>query len=207
MKQLLLFRHSIKDGPMNTLGPKGTKLAREVGEWLRDTESIWPQKVFHGPLVRTEQTARAFVDGFFQHATVEAQPRFMPAIEEFGTDQLFAEMVAPDGFREKAKELGNYYALFELHDVDTLRGWTGHCASGIRRAFDMLEDGECGVAFGHSPCIELAVAGILKSTSSTDMPVEFTALSEMQGILLEQDDFGIIRPVRKIAMPAPEPAA
>lgn len=34
MKELHLRRHSIKDGPNNTIGPKGLKLAYEQGELL-----------------------------------------------------------------------------------------------------------------------------------------------------------------------------
>ena len=124
MKRLWFFRHSKRGGPGDTLSAEGLALAAAVGAWIYGAEpnKFRPNKIFTGVLARTVQTALGFMRGYTNRGhDILGFPETMPAIFEFGTDELFAEMVAPDGFREKAKELGNYYALFELHDVDTLR--------------------------------------------------------------------------------------
>ena len=199
MKRLYYFRHSSKDGANNTLGPKGLALARKVGDWLYDAEEeLEFDRVFHGTLVRTAQTALAFTAGY------GAVGDIMPVVPEIGSDDLFSKMVAPSQFRTLASVMGNFKALLQCHDPNQLAEWTYLAFSAVENMFNAMEDGETGVAFGHSPMIELALAKVL---GTTELPEEYLVFGDMEGVELQQEEGGAIEVIRKVSMPAFEPAA
>jgi hypothetical protein len=199
MKKLFYFRHSSKDGINNTIGPKGLALARKVGDWLYDSEEeLEFDRVFHGTLIRTAQTALAFTAGY------GAVGDIMPVVMGLGDDAVFGEMVKPSQFRTLASSMGNFRALSQCHDASAVQKWAEGALSTVREMFDSLQADETGAAFGHSPMIELALAGIL---GTNDLPEEYLTFSDMEGVELQMEEDGAIKPVRKISMPAPEPAA
>ncbi len=203
MKRLFYFRHSSKDGANNTLGPKGLELAHKVGDWLYDTENggeddgLGFDKVFHGPLVRTAQTALSFMLGYGYGGDV------MPIVPEIGDDALFAEMVKPSQFRTLASAMGNFKALLQCHDPNQSAEWIYLAFSAVENIFSAMNDSETGVAFGHSPMIELALAKVL---GTTELPEEYLTFGDMEGVEFQQEEGEAIKVVRKIAMPA-QPAA
>ncbi len=200
MKRLYYFRHSIKDGEASTLGPKGLELANLVGAWVfcHDHE-FDPALVFTGPLVRTVQTAYAFMQGVSKRCG-GSMPILMPAIPEIGDDALFAEMVKPaEQFRALAGEMGNYRALLTCHDGDVVDFWIVRAMEGLKKMVGAMEEVNCAVVFGHSPIIELTLAGIL----GKQLPEELLTFSEMEGVLLTVDGDGKVNViVHKISMPA-----
>ncbi len=199
MKRLYYFRHSSKDGANNTLGPKGLALARKVGDWLYDAEEeLEFDRVFHGTLVRTAQTALAFTAGY------GAVGDIMPVVPEIGNDALFSQMVDPSQFRTLASAMGNFKALFQCHDSEVISSWIAEASLAVVNMFSAMEDGETGVAFGHSPMIELALAKVL---GTTELPEEYLVFGDMEGVELQQEEGGAIEAIRKISMPASEPAA
>lgn len=195
MKKLYYFRHSTKDGANNTIGPKGLALARKVGDWLYDNneEGLEFDCVFHGQLVRTAQTALAFTAGY------GAVGDIMPIVPEIGDDELFKQMTAPSQFRTLASAMGNFKALLQCHEQTRCGEWTYLAFSAVEKMFDAMNESEAGVAFGHSPMIELALAKILHTT---ELPDEYLTFGDMEGVELQQEEGEAIKVVRKISMPA-----
>ncbi len=194
MKTLYYFRHSTKDGVNNTIGPKGLKLAKDVGEWLMLWDStIVIHKAFHGLLVRTAQTALAFFCGFLD------TPEVMPVVTEIGDDALFAEMVKPSQFRTLASAIGDFRALIQCHDSENIKALGALSMVGVVKMFDEIGYGETGVAFGHSPMIELA---LMSTLNTIDLPEEYLTFGDMEGVELHLDEHGTVTVIRKISMPA-----
>lgn len=193
MKILLYRRHSIKDGEVrDTIGPKGLDLA--VVEGRRDLkQSGWcVERVFHGSLVRTAQTALAYLEG-------QGNSLFIvePVIEEIGTDALFAE-IANDAFRAATKEgASNFDALIAVHGVDKAEEWALAAAKGVTKMFDAMVGDEVAIAFGHSPTIEMAAWAI---NEYEPLPNKLTALNDMEGIVFLSEDFDSITIGEKISV-------
>lgn len=194
MKKLYYFRHSTKDGANNTIGPKGLALARKVGDWLYDNEEdLEFDRVFHGPLIRTAQTALAFTAGY------GAVGDIMPIVPEIGNDALFAEMVKPSQFRTLASVMGNFTALIQCHERSLVETWAvDHALKAVQRMFSAMEKGETAVAFGHSPMIELAVSAL---AGNFELPEEYLICNDMEGVEFQQEESGVIKAIRKISMP------
>lgn len=198
MSSIYYFRHSIKDGENNTLGPKGLELAKRVGSYMyREDDEFNPEVVFTGPLVRTVQTAYAFMQGLSEQCNCPI-PVLLEAIPEFGNDGLFVDMVKPSEFRTLAAKMGNYRALLACHNGDVVGLWVDIATDAVKKMFTAMNEVQTAAAFGHSPMIELALAGIL---GSKELPEEYLVLKEMEGVLLEMDDAGNISVSRKISMP------
>lgn len=193
MKKLYYFRHSTKDGANNTIGPKGLALARKVGDWLYDVEEeLEFDRVFHGPLIRTAQTALAFIAGY------GAVGDIMPIVPEIGDDELFKQMTAPSQFRTLASAMGNFRALCQCHDKSLVEVWADSSLEAVKKMFLAMEDRETAAAFGHSPMIELAICAL---AGSFEFAEEYMSFDDMEGVELSCDDY-VIKVVRKISMPA-----
>ena len=200
MKTLHYRRHSIKDGTVkDTIGLKGLKLARHEGGLLHDA-GFPIHRLFHGPLVRTAQTALAFCQGL-----CGILPDVMPVVLEIGTDELFREM-ATEQFRVAVKAgMSNFYALQAAHPEDKIVQWMDHSQKGVQSMFDQMEDGETAIAFGHSPVIELAALAY----DAGEQPVEkivtgWDNLSDLEGLIFEgaflEGQKGLIAVTRKISV-------
>ena len=189
MKTLYYRRHSIKDGPNNTIGPEGLELAQSEGEHAGNIgeEYYW---MFHGPLIRTAQTALAFLSGLaLGSRTLTLIPIPMPIIEEIGTDELFAKIGTPECHAAVKSGMSNLMATLTTHP-DVVGEFITTAMAGVKKMFSMIDDGPPSIAFGHSPMIELAAYGIDKS--------QYT-LGELEGLVFIQDDNGDIAVARKIS--------
>ena len=204
MKVIHYRRHSIK-GPDNLLTPQGIALAIDEGKKAARqitgevTGESGPdaafvklryERLFHGPLGRTLQTAMHFCHGL----------GYLPSpklpIAEIGTDELFAEIATP-AFREAVKDgASNFQALLTVHGEAKAKEWAGVASEGVCKMFDGLQDGETGIAFGHSPVIELAAWRLL----GFELPEGHDRLADPEGIIFATDDMGKICVGPKIAV-------
>src|SRR5258708_221021 len=139
MKRVSAFRHSLKDGPRNTCGPKGLELATRQGEAFIALGLGFFDKAAHGILVRTAQTLLAFLKGYLSDSqNYSVFPGILPPIEQLGSDELFAEMNANPDFAATAKEIGNFHAVFKCHGDEKAGAWASYCWEGLKSFFDQL---------------------------------------------------------------------
>lgn len=188
-KTLHYRRHSIKDGADGqTIGPKGIELALfEGGNGSNPTFD----RLFHGPLVRTAQTALAFCSGLMY------APDSMPVVEEIGTDALFAEIATPE-LREAVKAgASNFDALVQVHGEAKAKEWAAVAAEGVCKMFDAMGENETAVAFGHSPVIELAAWRMVGYATTSD---DLRRLDDLEGIVFTQQDSKAIEVSGKISV-------
>ena len=183
MKILHLRRHSIKDGLNGTIGLKGIRLDSRLGY-----ESSEPfAKIFHGPSIRTSQTALAFTYGLScrpRVPTINFVPKSMPIIFGLGDDTFFSE-IGTDKFKKAVKGgLSKFAAIRKVHGQEKAMGWAkrGHLA--LMTMFDAMEDNEKGVGFFHSPTIELT-AWVCKATESGI--AKWSRLGDMEGLVFALD--------------------
>jgi hypothetical protein len=170
MKTLHLRRHSTKDGSQNTIGEKGLKLASIEGE--RADTTVYT-RVFHGPLVRTAQTALAFINGL----NYGLAP--MPVVFGLGSDALFAEM-ANEAWKVAVKGgARNFEALLVAHPINQVKIWAMDAKAAVEQMFAAMEDDETAIGFFHSPTIELAVWAILEYPETLD---EYSTLGDLEGV-------------------------
>lgn len=178
MKTLHYRRHSIKDGPNNTIGPKGIVLARAEGEKVDITDTSYARG-FHGPLVRTAQTLLAFSRG------LGYVPDPMPVVPEIGTDDLFAAMATPEFRQTVAGGASNFTSLVTAHGFDQCRDWAIIAALGVASMFGAMGQDEMAIAFGHSPVIELAIWRLC----GHDMPEVFLRqIADMEGAIFTEEN-------------------
>lgn len=204
MKTLHYRRHSTK-GTDNNLTDEG--IVRAILEGLKAGEQRIPgsgndidgphrliyDRLFHGPLIRTAQTALVFCHG------LNYIPKPMPVIPEIGTDELFMEIATPE-FREAAKKgASNFDATLNVHDVSWCQEWAVQAKEAIRAMFKFMRNGEYAVAFGHSPVIELA-AWACWSQNFSQLPDRFRRIGDMEGIEFIQQDDGMISVGEKIVV-------
>lgn len=203
-------RHSTKDGAMkDTIGPLGLLLAFCEGqkaaqtmysfEGIEDAHMVdGPRKLrtrfihaFHGPLIRTLQTLYAFTSGLGYSVPL------MPAVEEIGTNELFAEFATPK-FRESvARGASNFEAILATYGEKDATRLTARFTQGVQIMFAQMSHGETGIAFGHSPCIELVAWAI---GGFCTLPDELSKLNDMEGIVLQMADDGTITITEKISV-------
>lgn len=185
MKTLYYRRHSIKDGAVeDTIGAQGLALARSEGE----AQEWQINRIFHGPLVRTAQTALAFSVGYIPSLPTLPLPQVMPVVLEIGTEELFREM-ATEQFRAAVKAgQSNFQALFVAHPVEKIEKWADKALTGVNSIFDQMENGrgnEVAIAFGHSPVIELAAWDL---GNFQDLPQDYQRLGDLEGLIFVWHD-------------------
>lgn len=192
MKTLYYRRHSTKGGKDNTIGRSGLDFARRQGQ-LAFVEDIHFSRVFHGPLIRTLQTAYAFAEGLTggNHRI----PELMPVVQEIGTEELFNQITTPE-WREATKTNSNLEATIKVHNR-TMPEFIRTALGGVEKMFRMMDEDDTAVAFGHSPVIELAAAAPYLAAERT-MPKVYYVLGEMEGLIFEED--GIIQVSSKITV-------
>ncbi|OGE74269.1 MAG: hypothetical protein A3I07_00510 [Candidatus Doudnabacteria bacterium RIFCSPLOWO2_02_FULL_42_9] len=195
MKTLTYRRHSLKDG--HYISKAGIELARDEAEVYESRpDAVEFSCVFHGPFVRTAQTALAFCC-----ALTVTPPDAMPIIEEIGNDAIVA-LIVNDAFKAAvAKGESNYQATVSSHSATELSDLSRTAMAAVTKMFDAMKDkNDVGIAFGHSPIIELAVCNM------SGLPDGWNELNEMDGLVLEQDDAGQIRVVELIRANREQPA-
>lgn len=174
-KTLVGFRHSLKDKD-NNISPEGLRLAEEQGVACREIDI---DLIFVGPMIRTRQTAEAFIRGYGRSIKIHESP-----ISGIG-EQADAAEVADEEFKKAiAGGMGNFDALLHSHDVEgSLDHLFDRMASGLDEMFGLLEAGQIGAYFGHSPFIELAAGGAYQSVRQ--LPEQYRNLLEMAAIVFE----------------------
>lgn len=176
MKILHLRRHSIKDGPNNTIGPKGLELAVKQGKLVK----VGYDKLFHGPLVRTAQTALAFCQG------LGYTPFIMPVVSGLGDEALFAKMVTEEFRAAVKKGLSNFAAVQLVHDSEKIAAWTNQARLALMQMFDSMKDCEIGIGFFHSPTIELTALAC-SASDVADAAEDWTRLRDLEGLVFVHD--------------------
>lgn len=180
MKVLYYLRHSIKDAE-NNISSEGIELAKSQGRAFFGSHIVLNAS-FVGPLVRTQQTWRAFFQG---HTIVPTM--FQEPIEYIGTEELLKE-ISTNAFKSAVKSGKSLFeAVLEVHPT-RVESWKHHAFAGVQLMFDEMKDREVAVAFGHSPMIELAAYAI----EDNDLHSEFRRLGEMEGIAFAENDPNVI---------------
>lgn len=144
---------------------------------------------FHGYLLRTAQTLLSTVTKFALRGIVH-QP-----IKEIGENELFSE------WKEKGVKFGlngrsNFLSIKEDLSVEELNNAVDYCRVGLEKMFELMDVDpkpitNVGLAYGHSPVIELCCYSIDKTI--TDLSVK-----EYNGVIFQQSDDGIISIVEYI---------
>src|SRR4051812_24081326 len=109
MNKVLYYRRHSKrmvssDGKVSPyIGLEGIDLARREGYIWDHSETLnYPEKIFHGPLVRTAQTALAFT------LPLKIQNlQIMPIVEEIGTEEMMKQIGTPEFQAEFKANGGN----------------------------------------------------------------------------------------------------
>ena len=136
--------------------------------------------LFAGPFKRTWQTLLVISLSAAVAPTAEVHEE----IPEIGSDELF------NSWKQKGVKFGgdrsNLRALREdLPESDFAQAKID-ALNGVGKMFiSMLNDGEVGLAVGHSPVIELACAQLQET------PTDFQ-LKENEYVVFEEDDDGVI---------------
>ena len=194
MTTLILRRHSTKDGPQDTIGPKGLLLARREGD-NQDVVDPEVDHIFHGPLVRTAQTALAFA------GQMGCKSVSYPVVDGLGSAAMFGDMVT-DAFKAGVKSgKSNFVALIETHGVERCQEWAVRaCLPAVEGMFDILVDEDVGIGFFHSPTIELAAWAVAGCPDIKDFPAEYAQLGDLEGVTFYRDDEGAITLGDKISV-------
>lgn len=201
IKMLHLRRHSIKDGPDQTIGPKGLELAIREGKRvdLGTVPVVGPpvqeqdemalldsgqtakrryDKLFHGPQVQNAQTALAFCQG------LGYVPRVMPIVNGLGNDNLFAEIITEEFKAAVQSGLSNFAAVRQVHCDIKVAAWADRGRMAVTRMFDEMGDGEIGAGFFYGIPIELAAWAC---GAGDDTVKEWTGLREAEGLIFVWD--------------------
>lgn len=182
MKTLHYRRHSLRDGVY--IGEKGLALAFDEGQKARKSGDAMFDRLFHGPLVLTAQTALKFCEG------LDYVPTIMPIVEEIGTEQLMKQ-IGTDAFRAaKTDDKTWLQTTINVHGLLAARTWAQIAVGGVGLMFEDMSEGETAIAFGHSPVIDLVVW-------STAWPHEISVV-EMEGYVFTQSENGAVQIAKKI---------
>ncbi len=190
MKQILYFRHSLKAADGN-LSPEGIELAYEEGKfWKVKDFAVF----FHGDLPRTAETREHFVTGWSEDGNRPPESySCVGPIKGVGSDQMFGAMLTP-AMKDAVKGgMTNIGALVQTHvNTNAFEGWKAVAHAALKAMFDLLEAGQTGAAFGHSPIIELVALGCRPMPGDGLVVNSSTQLKEMDCITFEQAEDGTI---------------
>ncbi len=142
-REIELRRHTDNDG--DTLTTEGVADALEIGRSLRGEYRF----VASSGAQRATQTAGCFIAGLGEEVPGGV-------IVETGI-----RSEREDDWRAAYSEAGSgELRALEKADPDLVAADSTELAEGLRRLFNLLEDGERGLAVGHSPTNEAAVLGL-----------------------------------------------
>ncbi|PIY96827.1 MAG: hypothetical protein COY66_02780 [Candidatus Kerfeldbacteria bacterium CG_4_10_14_0_8_um_filter_42_10] len=185
-KTLRIYRHSLKDGKNDSIGPLGIELARQVAKQTIDRVVT---DIFIGPLPRTTQTVEAMqsaVPDFFSGVVT------LKSIPNLGSKEMFTFLTEPKvagkGFKELAERIGNLNALFTLHTPAAFDFLKSIVRQGVVNMFaEMI--GNFAIGIFHSPTVELAAESF---SIQLLLPPQFPEMSYVEFIKPEDDDFEIL---------------
>jgi|GEM_PF-3212785 len=204
----ILLRHAKNVKELGSTLPQPELVrAQEAGAKVcRESDVSDITKVSYSPLPRAIQTAFAFVQGF--EAVV--LPELLPAMPEFGSDTLFAEMTAPANFREVAKVKGNYKALYDCHPAEKVAAWQGDMIAGFDKLFNEADDGDVVLLTIHSPSVEMTLDGLMQRQGNK-LDEQYLKIAELDAVEVEakQEEDGsqiTINIIRMISAPPVEQA-
>jgi|GEM_PF-1528627 len=187
-KIIYLSRHSIKDGPNSTVGPKGLALAMREG--AKSTRLF--SYAFHSPIIRTLQTLAAFI------LAGVCRPKLMPVVYGLGSEELLAKIMTRRVRRMVKQGATSFEAIRQCHR-DQGRKFARTGLTTVHEMFSQMGHGTVAVATFHSPCIELLVWALL---GFKRLPKKYASFGEMEGVVLEQDAEGNIRILDRITVEA-----
>lgn len=109
-----------------------------------------------------------------------------PAIKEFGDGELFTSWVKDKGVPFGKDGLTNLQAV--KHGLDEeYKQAQAVAALGVEKMFNLMADGGSGLAYGHSPIIEMAMEFFTPVSTQGNL-----SLNSYEGALFVQDDDGNI---------------
>ena len=201
IKVLHLRRHSIKDGPGQTIGVKGLELARGQGA-LVNLGFVQPKfppasepagdemalievqptqrrygRLFCGPQVQNAQTALAFCQGLGYVPTV------MPVVG-LGDDAMLKIIATPEFKQAVAGGLSFYAAIRQVHRNEDSMPWAELCRMALIAMFGDMAEGDIGIGFFYGIPIELAAWACGAGEDTTE---SWTGLREMEGLVFVWD--------------------
>lgn len=166
--------------------------------------------VVTSPLPLAIHTAFAIITGQLsqnEHPMFDlSAPRLLPVMPEFVSDAMFTEMTAPEGFRARAAQVGNFAALWELHSEEKVREWQKSMMESLEALMNTLDHGDVVLHVSHSPSIELCLQGFAERNNFL-LPEDADNLKELESVAVEftQEDDGkgfAIKHAEKIPAPA-----
>ncbi len=178
MKTMLLFRHSKKEkeGPLkDTLGTVGIKLAEDQGfsVFRRREGGEGIDKIFHTVLLRSAQTAMAFMVAW------NPPYQLMPVVQGLGSNEEFVPVCPADVMALYDGGMPHFQAMQECFSDDVMKGWASKGLDVMNGIFGQMEEGETALVIGHSPFVEFAVWGCVGR-----LPDACLNLPEMAGFKL-----------------------
>ena len=175
----MLVRHAYAEGPHATVNFDELCRAFEVGESL---QALPCDMLVHTALIRTAMTGAAVMNGIKSLFTVA------PAIPELGNDLMFKELTAPEGFRDYAKEHGNFAAVLEKHGTANARVMATKMANALDEAvFQKANDGERWLICCHSPTIEMLCWAFADYPTSNAIREELTVIEPLDVVRVKVD--------------------
>jgi hypothetical protein len=177
MKYLYYLRHSDKG-----IGEYSQFIMEAGLKWAADTapeRDFRIQHFFHGTLIRTAQTLLSAVTKRGFVGTVH------PPIAEIGDNELFAS------WKEKGVKFGsglsNFQAMGKGLSKLQFNMAVSHCFTAVKKMFEKIGNGEIGLAYGHSPCVELAIYATRTELYGGEQ------LQSCEGALFTMDELNLIK--------------
>lgn len=165
---LTIRRHSVKGTGVlkDMLAQEGIDKARRVGaEQMRGRGFTG---VFVSPMIRTAQTAMAFIEGAGDVTIGECGFRVMPLLG----NATMAEWIARSGGRGNLVEI-------EANDPEFIQGVEVALRGTYRQIINLTPEGGHALVVTHTPCLELAVRALTGQTIGS--------MKECEGVLLRID--------------------
>jgi hypothetical protein len=135
---------------------------------------------FHGYLLRTAQTLLSTI------TKLGLKGRIHQPIKEIGDNDLFKSW-KEKGVNFGANSRSNFFSMKEDLSSEDFNNAVDYCRVGLEKMFDTIRDGEIGLAYGHSPVIELCCYSIDKSINDLSLKEYCGAVFD-----LEKDQLTIV---------------
>lgn len=173
---------STEPGDLQTASLEGSVSARR---------GVVYSRLFCSNLRISCETSVAFSEGY-------KDPLSPEPIEKLGNGEVWRLINTPEFAVRRARGADPVSAFLGCFDADGIEHWGRYLESGIIEIFGRLGRDELGMAWGHSPLIELACWQLRKTIGRTDDMAELKNLGSLEGVVLIHDEHRIHVAERKI---------